>query len=298
MGVEPLPRRPFLGLHMKSGAVAAVLEASAAEDAGVRAGDRLVAVDGEDVADALHLLGIARARRTGDRIAFRVEREGHVLDLAGRAPPLPVEPNATLGELDVRGHRLRTISNGAPSRDAVLYLQGVRPRSVEHPLDPDDPLCHLVSGWARAGLHVMRVERAGVGDSEGPSCATTDLDLELDTYAAAIDRLSTCERVFLFGQSLGAMTAPLLALERRVAGVIVYGASARRWVECVADTTRRQLVMRGKSEDEASEDASRWSELLRLVCREGWTPEIVFERRPDLRALRSIDCMGETYQGR
>ncbi|HEY2366833.1 MAG TPA: PDZ domain-containing protein, partial [Polyangiaceae bacterium] len=140
MGVEPLPRRPFLGLHMKSGAVAAVLEASAAEDAGVRAGDRLVAVDGEEVADAVHLLGIARARRTGDRIAFRVEREGHVLDLAGRAPPLPMEPNATLGEIDVRGHRLRTISNGAPSRDAVLYVQGVRPRSVEHPLDPDDPL--------------------------------------------------------------------------------------------------------------------------------------------------------------
>ncbi len=144
---------------------------------------------------------------------------------------------------------------------------------------------------------MLRVERAGVGDSEGPSCSTTDLDLELDTYVAAIDSLRA-ERVFLFGQSLGAMTAPIVALERRVAGVIVYGASARRWVECVADTTLRQLRMRGEPDENARLDAARWSEMLRLVCREGWTPELVFERRPELRALRSIDFMGETYQGR
>ena len=33
-------------------------------------------------------------------------------------------------------------------------------------------------------------------------------------------------------------------------------------------------------------------------AREGWTPDLVFERRPELRTLRSVDCMGETYQGR
>jgi pimeloyl-ACP methyl ester carboxylesterase len=299
MGVEPLPRRPFLGLHMKAGVVAEVLEGSAAQEAHLRAGDRLIAIDSEDVIDAIHLLGIARGRRVGERIAFRVEREGRVLELAGRAPPLPIEPGAEVGELLVHGHRLRTISNGDLERDAVLYVQGIRPRSVEHPLDPNDPLCHLVDGWARAGLHVLRIERAGVGDSEGPSCATTGLDLELDTYIAAIDSLGgRAERVFLFGQSLGAMTAPLLALERPVAGVIVYGASAERWVECVASTTRRQLRMRSKPEAEVEADAARWAEMLRLVCREGWTPDLVFERRPELRTLRSVDCMGETYQGR
>ena len=299
MHVEPLARRPFLGLHVKAGVIAEVLVGSAAEEARVCAGDRLVAIDGEEVMDAIHLLGIARARRAGENVVFRVERDGNTLDLVGRAPPLPIEAGATLAEIAVQGHRLRTLSNGDRSRDAVLYVQGIRPRSVEHPLDPNDPLRHLVDGLVQAGLHVMRIERAGVGDSEGPSCATTGLDLELDTYLAAIDRLlEHGQRVFLFGQSLGAMTAPLLALERRVAGLFVFGSSAERWVECVASTTRRQLLMRGKSEEEAKLEAARWSEMLRLVCREGWTPDLVFERRPELRVLRSVDCMGETYQGR
>ena len=160
--------------------------------------------------DAIHLLGIAHCRRVGERIVFRVEREGRVLELAGRAPPLPIEPGAEVGEIAVHGHRLRTPSNGDLERDAILYVQDIRPRSVEHPLHSERSIVPSVDGWARGGLHVLRIERAGVGDSEGPSCATTGLDFELDTYIAAIDSLrERAERVFLFGQSLGAMTAPL-----------------------------------------------------------------------------------------
>ena len=52
------------------------------------------------------------------------------------------------------------------------------------------------------------------------------------------------------------------------------------------------------SEAEVEEKVARWSELHGLVCREGWTPERVFEARPHLRSLRSVDCIGETLSGR
>jgi pimeloyl-ACP methyl ester carboxylesterase len=316
MNSSALPRRPYLGLHVNADAqsrmvVVEVLRASAAERAGVRSGDRVIAIDGETVKDAIHLLAIARDRLAGDDVTFHVEREGSLLELVGRAPPLPLETSelgaVEIGSIAMRGHRLRSIVNVPPEKGrrhaAILYVQGIRSRSCEYPLDPQATLRRLVEGFAQAGLLVLRVERSGVGDSEGPSCALTGLDVELDTYVAGIEHLRAREdvdpqRIFLFGQSLGAMTVPLLALERPVAGVIAYGASATRWVECVTDTTRSQLRLTDMPEPQIEADVARWSEMHTLICREGWTPELVFERRPHLRGLRSLDCIGETYSGR
>jgi uncharacterized protein len=312
---EPLPRRPFLGLHVNAHGdgliVVAVLGASAAAAAGVRARDLLVAVDGERVTDALELLAIARERRAGAEVTFDVMREGRSLALAGVAPPLPVESSVEMGTVTVRGHRLRTFANVPHTQGphpAILYLQGIRARSCEEPLEPQAPLRQLVEGWARDGLVVFRVERSGVGDSEGPSCALSNLEVELETYLAALDRLRARpdvdpKRIFLFGQSLGAMTAPLVALDRLESmgghgGVIAFGASAARWVECVVDTTRRQLRLRGMPEERVLAQVALWSEMHTLVCRQGWTPERAFEERPHLRPLRSLDCIGETYAGR
>jgi pimeloyl-ACP methyl ester carboxylesterase len=312
---ELLGRRPFLGLHVNAAVdgrlvVVGVLDGGAAARAGVKEGDFVVAIDGEPVKDAIHLLAIARSHRPGKTVAFHVERAGRPLDLAGEAPPLPRETTDSgeveLGAIDVGGYRLRTIVNVPRSpgpRAAILYVQGVRGRSCEYPLDPGSTLRRLVEGWADAGLLVLRVERSGVGDSEGPPCSVTGLDAELDGYLAGIDHLLgrndvDPRRIFLFGQSFGTMTAPLLALERALAGVIVYGASGARWHDCVVDTTRRQRRLAGIAEAQVEAEVALWAELHGLVCREGWTPALAFEKRPHLRTLRSLDCVGETLWGR
>jgi hypothetical protein len=312
---EPLGRRPFLGLHVKGTPdgrlrVEAVLEGGAAAIAGVREGDVVVAIDGEAISDAIHLLAIAHSRRSRSGVVFAVERAGQPLELTGVAPPLPAETSDTsdveLGAIEVGAYRLRTIANvpRAPGRHpAVLYMQGVRGRSCEYPLDPGAPLRRLVDGWAAAGRLVLRVERSGVGDSEGPPCSATDLDAELDGFLAAIDHLRSRsdvdpDRIFLFGQSFGTMTAPLVATEREVAGVMVYGATGARWHDCVVDTTRRQRLLAGVPEARVEVEVALWAELHGLVCREGWTPALAFERRPHLRALHSLDCVGETLWGR
>jgi pimeloyl-ACP methyl ester carboxylesterase len=312
---EPLARRPFLGLHVKPDAegrlaVAAVLSDGAAAHAGVMEGDVVRAIDGETVEDAIHLIAIARSRRAGARVAFGVERAGASRELDAVALPMPAETSEAgsveLGSVTVGPHRLRTIANvpaGPGPHPAILYLQGVRPRSCEYPLDPTASLRLLAGEWAGGGLLGLRVERAGVGDSEGPPCAVTGLDLEIDTYVAGVDHLRSRHdvdpaRIFLFGQSFGAMTAPLVALERPVAGVVIYGASGARWHDCVVDTSRRQLRLAGKLEATVEAEVALWAELHQLVCREGWTPALAFERRPHLRPLKSVDCVGETLWGR
>ncbi len=312
---ERLARRPFLGLHVTGApdgrlAVAAVLTGGAGATAGVKEGDVVVAIDGEAVKDAIHLLALVRSRHSGTTIVFDVDRQGESLELAGPAPPLPIETSESgevqLDAIEVSGYRLRTIANvpRAPGpHAAILYLQGVRGRSCEYPLDPGSPLRRLVDGWTRSGLLVLRVERSGVGDSEGRPCAVTGLDTELDGYLAGIDHLLSRSdvdprRIFLFGQSFGTMTAPLLAMERTVAGVMVYGATGARWHDCVVDTSRRQRRLAGIAEARVEAEVALWAELHGLVCRSGWTPALAFEKRPHLRGLRSLDCVGETLWGR
>jgi dienelactone hydrolase len=75
------------------------------------------------------------------------------------------------------------------------------------------------------------VDRAGGGDSEGPRCHELDYDTEVAHYRFALEKLRRSERldpdrVVVFGMSLGATTAPLVARGQNVAGVIASGGGA------------------------------------------------------------------------
>jgi len=96
----------------------------------------------------------------------------------------------------------------------------------------------------------VRVDRPGVGDSEGGPCGEADFAADLAVHRAALEALETDRRAagvprLLFGHSVGGMAAALLAAERPVDGVIVYGTSTASWLDCVVASTRRQLALRG-----------------------------------------------------
>jgi dienelactone hydrolase len=81
------------------------------------------------------------------------------------------------------------------------------------------------------GFVTMRVEKSGVGDSQGEPCASIGYTEELAGYQAALKALRSHpavdrERIYLVGISLGGVFAPLLAAETHVAGIIVWGTLA------------------------------------------------------------------------
>jgi pimeloyl-ACP methyl ester carboxylesterase len=312
--VRPLRRRVFLGLRVRARGpgeveVAAVLEGGAGSVADVRDGDTLLSVAGRPVRDALGLVELSRALAPGDEISFRVRRGDGTLEVQAPAPELPLEQvagaNVLLGQVMVGGHALRTIEvvpRTAGPHPAVLFLQDVRPYSCEFPFDPEHPVPRLVEAWAAAGFMVVRVERSGVGDSGGPPPASTDLGMELDTYDAALDALLAdarvdASRVFLAAYSFGAAVAPMVALDRRLGGVLVLAGTAARWHDAVVASGEARLGALGGPADVRAKVAA-WSELHGLVCRERQMPERVFATRPDLLPLRSADCTGETLFGR
>lgn len=97
IGVEPQDVTPEIaesfGLQQKSGAiVAGVLQGGPADKAGIRPGDILVSVNGEDIGDTTKLLNVVAQIKPGATAKVHVVRKGKELNLnvvIGKRPPPP-----------------------------------------------------------------------------------------------------------------------------------------------------------------------------------------------------------------
>jgi hypothetical protein len=258
--------------------VNAVVAGGMAALAGVEAGDHISHI-GSHALGSLRELALA-LREAGSHASIEMR---FVRGEEQRAAIVAVQPCARESlpgqeilyeQIDRPGARLRRITTRPSDREArgaILFVQGIACESVDYAGLSEEPIAQLVHGWAQAGYVTMRVDKRGVGDSEGPSCALGDFDTELADHRAALDALATDPRfgglpLYLFGHSIGGMVAPILACDHKLAGVMVYGTSTRNWLECVLASTRRQLAMR----DTDPADLERvLSGLRERVAREG-----------------------------
>ncbi|WP_193097513.1 S1C family serine protease [Burkholderia sp. Z1] len=105
IGVEPQDVTPEIaesfGLQQKSGAiVAGVLQGGPADKAGIKPGDILVTVNGEDITDTTKLLNVVAQIKPGTPTKVHVVRKGKEFDVnvvIGKRPP---PPKQTLDEQD------------------------------------------------------------------------------------------------------------------------------------------------------------------------------------------------------
>jgi pimeloyl-ACP methyl ester carboxylesterase len=299
-----LPRRAHLGLRLASApdadaaggglAVHAVAEQSSAERAGVQTGDRLLAIGDVRVRDLETARRLLKALMPGDALDLVVRRGGEELVLRGVVAEFPLErhPGARVGldEVSVGAHRLRAtaVLPERPGPHPVVYfLPGAHWASEEYPLRPDHPVPALLGALARAGFASFRVERSGMGDSEGPPCTRVGFEAELAGYRAGLERLVSSswvdpKRVFLLGHSIGAATAPLLAADAELTGVLVYAPSALRISRGLIGAAQRHAEREQAAGRPQPTPLGPLLELIRLVVAEGQTPAEVFRAHPEL----------------
>jgi alpha-beta hydrolase superfamily lysophospholipase len=274
-----LPRRAFLGAELGPDAeaftpaglqIAGIVPGGMAERAGVAPGDTVTAI-AELPVRTLAELGAA-LRRAGALPSARVdyvrggEPRDRIVEVARLAREQLDGAELDYGELSRGDVRLRTIATRVPApRAIVLAIQGIACESID---GAEAPLARLAHGWARAGISSLRVDKRGAGDSEGGPCGELDFATELADAAAALELAQGRARglpVIVFGHSVGGIIAAALAGDHPVAGVITFGAPASRWLECLADTTRRQLEQRGAPPDEIHRQLVALAERARSV---------------------------------
>lgn len=138
------------------------------------------------------------------------------------------------------GYRLRSIQTRPVDVSAplplVYFVQWLSCDSVEIS-DGNDGWTQMLRGLVSGGRYlVMRVDKAGVGDSEGPPCRELDYDTELRHHREALSQVAKAtdvdaSRIVIFGASMGATMAPLLANSHDVAAVAIWGGGAVTWFE-------------------------------------------------------------------
>lgn len=196
------------------------------------------------------------------------------------------------------GTRLRTIVTkpvSASGKLPALFLAGwLSCDSVEAPDGATDSTAAMIRGLAaRSGMLFYRVDKAGVGDSEGV-CGATDFDAELAGYRAAFRQLRSRGdvdpgRIFVFGWSNGGGFAPLIAEGAPVAGYVVAGGWVKTWFEHMMEIERRRMTLSGKAPADVNDGMRKTAQFYDLYLNRGMTPAAIAKVRPDLAGIWSAE---------
>jgi pimeloyl-ACP methyl ester carboxylesterase len=305
-----LPRASFLGVQAsgiteelrarlrlpddRGARVIALVDGGSAKAAGLRPDDVIVAVDDQPVANPGDLVARIAPHHAGDRVSIRWLRDGRPETIEVVMRPRPYETSegtrTDYAAVAVNGSLRRTIVTG-PADDvahpAVLYVTGVGCFSQES-LGVQTTEAKLLHGLARAGFVTMRVEKSGMGDSQGPACASPQADLraEIAAYVEGLKALRSlprvkADRVFVMGLSIGGVEAPIIAQQVPVRGLVVVNTVAKPFMEYLLETRRRQNTLKAMPFDEIDRRQRLGEACNHALLVDAQAPDAVLRARPE-----------------
>lgn len=293
MGIQPTPSAE------KGVLLAGVLPNMPAEKAGLRANDRIMKVNDHEVTDVQDFLTYMRQFYGGDTVTFTIARDDQSLkkDLTLAPRPKEVSPDYDIiyDHATVKGSKVRTFitrPKGEGKFPALVFLPSPLPQSSEFPPQlAQHPYKQLIDALTRAGIATMRVDRLGVGDSEGTDPIATPYATDVETFKSATKRLGEYdfvdrERVYLLSMGLGSALAPTVAEGLPLKGVITYGSTAvRPWSAGVADMFRRMWELDTVESEEIDKRVKALSEYLAKCAKPGAKPDEVIKEFEILRPI-------------
>ena len=242
--------------------ITAIEPESALHEAGLLVGDIVLAINGEAVKDGNHWWDLTYNLRAATHYILMVRRNGRVEQKNVQFQPTPKETYDTLATeygfiTSDYGIRQRTITTWPIQLDgpnaAIFVVGGLSCSSIEYLPGRQSNFIRALRDLAQhSGMAMMRVEKPGVGDSEG-RCSETDFVTELNGYEVALQQFLAeprinRDKVIVFGSSMGGALAPYLANKYTLNGVIADGPFYRSWFEHMLEIERRIQSMNGLDE--------------------------------------------------
>lgn len=242
--------------------LAEVAPGGSAEASGVLAQDIVLKFNGVVISDAATFVDLVKKTRAGDKVQLALLRAGKPLskEVLVKARPVETSPDFDIlyQSVLVDGTRRRVIvtrPKPAGAYPALFLVTGLGCFSQDN-MPPDSALGQILYTLTRNGFVTMRVEKSGMGDSEGPPCTSPQVDMQAETrgYVAGLKALKTYDyvdpdRIFIFGLSIGGTVGPLVANEVPVKGLIVAETVGKSWFEYLLENSRRQHLLSGDSFD-------------------------------------------------
>jgi len=200
------------------------------------------------------------------------------------------------GEVETaRGYRVRTYTSrpqGAQGKlPLAVFIPWLSCDAVENPRNHRDGWSYTLRTIMRdAGMQVVRIEKPGVGDSEGPNCGDTDLEDDMAAFRAGIrsalaDPGVDATRLYLIGGSVGGALAPILAAEFKPRGIVVSGGFTRSWLEHMLDIERRRLVYSGSKPTEVNAAMRAFAGFYDETLNRGLTPAQAIASHPSWKSI-------------
>lgn len=225
---------------------------------GLLPNDIITEINGEKVVAPTDIVVAVKTMRVQDKVAISVIRNNRTIKLSGTAVAKPMETSTTAevvyGSFAYKGGYVRTIfkmPKGKMPLGTVYFLQGLPCYSMDNFKDGDMTKL-AIDALVERGFAVYRMEKADMGDNvHMPRCETMGFNEELEMYKAGYQNLLTLKgidtsRIFLFGHSMGGITAPLLSEKFQPKGVVVYGTVFKPWMDYLFDAYLIQLQYYGE----------------------------------------------------
>jgi pimeloyl-ACP methyl ester carboxylesterase len=288
-------------------AVEEVIAGSTAAEAGFKAGDVLLAINGAKIPGTGEFVRTIASLKAGAAVAIEFRRGDTPLKSTVTLKGRPLEKSdayeVQYGSVLSHGSHLRTIvtrPRALGKRPALFLIQGVGLFSVDNPIGPLGSYRTIADDFTRHGFVTLRVDKPGCGDSEGGPGRDVDFDTELDGYRQALRMLKTRadvdpNRVFIFGHSMGGVMAPLLATEIPVRGIIVFGTIARTWTEYMLENTRRQMELADNDPSQIDSTLRNSATLLTYLYGEKMSPKEITAKHPGLSELIAQSITDDRY---
>ncbi len=278
MAAQPLPRKGWFNARttplndsLKSITkaeyglyVLSVGEEGTAAALKMKPGDVIIGSNGKRVTAETKLAEEMAQLREKDPIAVRVIRRKKSVLLEGVVVGRPVEKSQDYEVIYDRvpyggGHLSIVITKpaGEGPFPVILFIPGYMCYSLDN--IGSHPYGRLTSGLTKEGYVVVRVEKSGEGASiNTPDCRSIGLWEEVKGFAAGLSKVYTLPyadtgNVFIFGHSLGAMQAPLVARGFNVKGIMIEGTSGDTWFEYILAMFRFQNPIMGSDPAENEE---------------------------------------------
>lgn len=301
-----LPRRAALSVGMEDigeGVRLTWVSAGSAEDrAGLQVGDIITTLDNQSVRNSESIAEILKDRREGEQVSLVVSRSGRQHQLNLKLGPMEKLSSPMFdvlyGSVVAGDNTLRRVLVNKPRPGGrlptIFFIAGFGCYSLDAPfnflVDPFGLMYNeVIEELTLQGFVVVRVDKSGMGDSQGIDGFEEDFHAEQSNYRAVLAALSQYDfvdpnEISIVGHSMGGIFAPRIAQAQpgTAKNVVGIGSGGGSWYDYERRNARRQWKMEGKSGEELEREMQHKRLAMDLLLIQKKTPEEIRKAYPKL----------------